>query len=184
MSKENFKLPQFLLCDSFFSDISEHTEFILHVRNPQFLAVVLNMSTAKQYLDCDHPDAEFVFSVEEFGIAEPHKLVPIQTYFEGEKNLKPYMKRMANWWHHYLSEELKLSKKNGFVLTPKDFTSKIPGLKVIDFKTNFMIIAKGQPYKCETESAAIHFLKELGITDEDLETGIINEFKFEAIGNN
>lgn len=182
------KLPKFMVCENPMVEQSSTTQFILHSQDPAFVAVVLDEYANDQYQTWHHPNSEIVLYINELGLMEFYKLVPMLGFGDdfNEKSVEGVMKRMADWWLSYLSWDSKERQVEGEPFRLKDFSPKVKNLKVITDKKEekYIIIHEGFVRYYDSEIDSKIYLYKLGFTDDDFATGYINIPIFKRIGEN
>ncbi len=175
-------IPKFMICENPMLSEEHYNEFILHTQPPEFLAVVLDKDSPEQYQKLSYPIIETIGYVHDDGLLTIYILAPIIQYSEGD--IKPILKRMADWFRSYLKYEDKLARKHGSMFKIIPFSEDYPDTRVIadEALNKFIIIHNSIVREFRSSEEFENEMKKIGITD--INAGIINVFKKQMQGLN
>lgn len=170
------KTSKYLVCNDLLAKEGEPFEFILHNYHPRFLAKV-------EILDFDEienlPEKSFadVLYVNSQGKLEIYRLEIFQ-YFEKavEEDVLDELLSARDYYTRYLQEiEKEEGLKPGYPV--KDFSSELPGLKIMQGHETWTVIYNGVVAEFDSEDNMNEFLEhDLDIEPDLLDKGVINQF--------
>lgn len=175
-------LPKFMICENPMLSDEHYNEFILHTQPPEFLAVVLEKDSPEQYQKLSYPVIETIGHMHDDGLLTIYILAPIIQYSEGD--IKPVLKRMADWFRSYLIYEDKIASKHGSMFKIMPFSEDYPETRVIadEVMNKFIIIHNSTVKEFRTREEFETEMNRIGISD--ISTGTINIFKKQRRGLN
>lgn len=168
------KTPKFLICSDPLSE--ESVEMVLHAHRPRFLAQVTPIPFTDIEKRPEKPFADALY-VNSEGVMDVYRIEVVETYDRAEEDdILDELFPAADYFCKYL---LLMEKEEG--LNPgfpvKDFSTELPGLKILRATDVWTIVYNGLVAEFGTEDEMDDFLEvELGIEPELLDKGVINQF--------
>jgi hypothetical protein len=171
------KTAKYLICNDILAKEDQPAEFILHNHHPRFLAKVEELDFDELENRPEKPFADILY-VNGKGAMMVYRLT-VTEYYEraNEEDVLDELFPARDFYTGYLqdidSEEI---GKEGFPV--KDFSSELPGLKILHSSVNWTVVYNGVIAEFPTEDEMDEFLEQdLNIEPELLDKGVINEFE-------
>jgi hypothetical protein len=170
------KTSKYLVCNDILAKEGEPSEFILHSYHPRFLAKVEAIDFEELDNQPEKPFADVLY-INEQGKMDIYRLEVCQ-YFEkaDEDDILDELFPARDYFTQYLQElEKEEGGKPGFPV--KDFSSELPGLKILQGHETWTVIYNGVVAEFDSEDNMNEFLEhDLDIEPDLLDQGIINQF--------
>jgi hypothetical protein len=169
------KTPKFLICSDPLNE--ESAEMILHSHRPRFLAQVTPILFSDIENRPDKPFADALY-VNTDGVMEIYRIGIVETYDRAEEDdILDELFPATDYFCKYLQlMELEEVVKPGFPV--KDFSTELPGLKILHAPDLWTVVYNGVVAEFVTEEEMDDFLEsDLNIEMELLDKGVINEFE-------
>ena len=168
------KTPKFLICSDPLNEDS--SEMILHSHKPRFLAQVTPIPFSEIENRPEKPFADALY-VNSEGVMEIYRIGVADTYDRSEEDdLQDEIFPAADYFCKYLQlMEQEEGVTPGFPV--KDFSSELPGLKILHAPDLWTVVYNGLVAEFGTEEEMDDFLEsDLNIETELLDKGVINQF--------
>ena len=171
------KTPKYLICNDIKAAADQPAEFILHNHHPRFLAKVeeLDFNELEEIPQKPFADILFINSKGEMLVFR----LTVTEYFERaeDEDLLDELFPARDYYTAYLQEiEAEEGGQEGYPV--KDFSSELPGLKILHSTDNWTVVYNGVIAEFSNEDDMDEFLEhDLNIEPELLDKGVINEFE-------
>lgn len=130
---------------------------------------------------------EVVFYINrEYGMLEIYDIRLLKNFDSvDEDEVRRCVGEVAGWWEKYLLWEDNNTDEDDLFLSPKDF---IPGknIKVLvnSDETKYAVIYAGMVRGFDTQDEVMSFLRNVGLSDEEIANGCVNRVDVSDIGLN
>ncbi len=171
------KTSKYLVCNDLLAKEGDPSEFILHNYHPRFLAKVEILEIEEIDQRPEKPFADVLY-INSQGRLDIYRLEVVQ-YFEkaDDEDVLDELFPAREYYTGYLQElEKEEGLKPGFPI--KDFSSELPGLKIMQGHNTWTVICNGVIAEFDSEDGMNEFLEhDLEIESDLLDEGIINQFE-------
>jgi hypothetical protein len=168
------KTPKFLICSDPMNE--ESAEMILHSHRPRYLAQVTPIAFTEIENRPEKPFADALY-VNSEGVMEIYRIGVTEIYDRAEEDdLQDELFPATDYFCKYLQlMEQEEGVTPGFPV--KDFSSELPGLKILHAPDLWTVVYNGMVAEFGTEEEMDDFLEsDLNIETELLDKGVINQF--------
>jgi hypothetical protein len=171
------KTSKYLICNDIMAKGDQPAEFVLHNHHPRFLAKVEQLDFNEIENRPEKPFADILF-VNGKGVMVIYRLTVTELYERADDgDVLDCLFPARDYYTLYLQDiEIEECGKSGFPV--KDFSSELPGLKILKSSVNWTVVYNGVIAEFPTEEEMDEFLEQdLNIEAELLDKGVINEFE-------
>lgn len=170
------KTSKYLICNDILAGESQPAEFILHNQHPRFLAKVESLEFEEIENRPEKPFADVLYINPE-GALEIYRLEAYE-FFEraDDEDILDELFPARDFYTQYLQQmDQEEGNKTGFPV--KDFSSELPGLKILQGHGTWTVIYNGVIAEFDSEDNMNEFLEhDLELEEDLLDKGIINQF--------